>query len=123
MSVTPSQIYWISTFDSIIHAGCILGILSLVGAIIGMVMLVYAISDNDDYTGKAGLFAVCVAAPIAIVSISLAVFLPTSRTAAAMYIVPAIANNEKVQDVGNKLYDLAVEWMHELKPGKKGGAE
>lgn len=37
--------------------------------------------------------------------------------------VPKIANNEKVQAAGNKLYDLAVEWMDELRPRKKAGDE
>jgi len=32
--------------------------------------------------------------------------------------VPAIANNEKVQGLGEDLYDLAKEWMQELKPAK-----
>lgn len=45
-------------------------------------------------------------------------FLPSTREAAAIVMVPAVANSEKVQTVGNKLYDLAVEWLDELKPAK-----
>ena len=57
--------------------------------------------------------------PVVAISLAILAFAPSSKTLAAMYIVPAIANNEKVQDVGNRLYDLAVEWMDELKPAKK----
>ena len=42
---------------------------------------------------------------------------------AAIIIVPRIVNSEKVQTVGNRLYDLAVEWMDELKPRKNGAKE
>ena len=51
-----------------------------------------------------------------------AAFVPTTRQMAAIVMVPKIANNEKVQAAGNKLYDLAVEWMDELRPRKKAGA-
>jgi hypothetical protein len=30
--------------------------------------------------------------------------------------VPKIVNSEKLQTAGNKLYELAVEWMDELRP-------
>lgn len=43
---------------------------------------------------------------------------PSSKELAAIIIVPKIANNEKVQDCGNRLYDLAVEWLDALKPAK-----
>jgi hypothetical protein len=51
--------------------------------------------------------------------------LPTTREMAAILVVPRIANSEKVQTVGNHLYDLAVEWMEELRPAKdsKGGKQ
>jgi hypothetical protein len=45
-----------------------------------------------------------------------AVFVPSSRTAAAMYVVPTIVNNEGSRTLCNGIYDLAVEWMKELKP-------
>jgi hypothetical protein len=46
-------------------------------------------------------------------------FTPTTAEMAAIIVVPKIVNNEKVQNVGNKIYDLAVEWMDELKPKKE----
>jgi hypothetical protein len=44
---------------------------------------------------------------------------------AAILIIPRVANSEKVQTVGNHLYDLACEWMEELRPakGNEGGAK
>jgi hypothetical protein len=56
---------------------------------------------------------------IAAASFLLLVFIPSTKQMAAIMIVPKIANSEKVQTIGNKVYDLAVEWMEELKPNKK----
>jgi hypothetical protein len=51
--------------------------------------------------------------------------LPTTKEMAAILIIPRVANSEKVQTVGNHLYDLACEWMEELRPakGKEGAAK
>lgn len=51
-------------------------------------------------------------------SLAAGIFVPTTRQAAAMVVVPKIVNNEKVQTAGNVFYDLAVEWMDELHPRK-----
>lgn len=59
--------------------------------------------------------------PIAIISGCLYIFAPSSKTIAAMYIIPRIANNEKVIDVGNRIYELAIEWAEDIKPSKKDG--
>ena len=63
----------------------------------------------------------CVTLTVAVVCSMLEALMPTTREMAAIIMVPAIANNEKVQTVGNKLYDLAAEWLDELKPKKGEG--
>lgn len=45
--------------------------------------------------------------------------MPTSQEAAAIKIIPRIANNEDVQGVGTELVTLAKDWLHELKPKGK----
>lgn len=61
----------------------------------------------------------CVALTVTVICNVLTSFIPTTREAAAIIMVPAIANSEKVQTVGNRLYELAVEWMDELRPKKE----
>lgn len=60
----------------------------------------------------------CVTLTMAVMCSVLKTFMPTTREMAAIVMVPAIVNNEKVQTVGNKLYDLAAEWLDALKPAK-----
>ena len=54
----------------------------------------------------------------AILSSIVRTFIPSTKEMAAIIVVPKIVNNEKVQETGNKLYDLAVEWLDALKPAK-----
>lgn len=61
----------------------------------------------------------CVSLTMAVVCPVLKTLIPTTREMAAIIMVPAIVNNEKVQTVGNKLYDLAAEWLDGLRPKKE----
>jgi hypothetical protein len=66
----------------------------------------------------------CIKSSIVSVVIAIAMglavdLIPSTKQMAAIMIVPKIANSEKVQTIGNKVYDLAVEWMEELRPTKR----
>ena len=43
-------------------------------------------------------------------------FVPTTKEMCAIKLVPMIANDEQVQELPNKVVDLANEWLDELKP-------
>lgn len=108
--ITTAQMYWIVTLDSIVAAGIILSFLFLLVAF----GVFCACVD-----GNAPWWLLGVTALAAIVMIAVTTFTPSTRQMAAILIVPRIANSEKVQQAGNKLYELAVEWMDELKPSKE----
>ena len=42
--------------------------------------------------------------------------LPTTKEMAAIYVIPKIANNENVQEIGSEMITLAKEWLKELHP-------
>lgn len=111
--ITTTQMYWLVTMDSIVHASAIIAIALGVMAFLTIPMV---LDDLPKWTPSAIALA-AVAFALA------AAFVPTTRQMAAIVMVPKIANNEKVQAAGNKLYDLAVEWMDELRPRKKAGDE
>lgn len=48
---------------------------------------------------------------------------PSTKTLAAMIVLPAIVNSEAVQQIPGELTTLAREWLQELRPAKKGGAK
>lgn len=134
--ITPTAMYWLTRLDGIHDFSTLLTIALLFGIPICFSlgnMLAGAkkdcITTEEDAarfrkTGEGLLSCTkwCVAAWI--VSVSSLLFLPTTKEMAAIIVVPKVANSEKVQEIGGRLYDLAVEWMEELRPAKKeGGAE
>lgn len=118
--ITPSLIYWISTLDSLVKLVAVF----LAVMIAGLICLIVGIMVNSDCGNEKKVRDRCcrlfkVLLPLAVAFSVILVFVPSSRTVAAMYVVPAIANSEKVHDVGNRLYDLAVQWMKGLSPKKE----
>lgn len=130
--ITPMQMYWLTRLDSfVVMLACVFILLIVAVLVFGCVGAELRSKqrewrhDTDESvnavraTGKrlhryAIVLAVCAA-----VILVVGCFIPTTKEMAAIIIVPKIANSEKVQAAGNKLYDLAVEWMEGLKPNKK----
>lgn len=116
--ITPTQMYWLTRLDNICD---ILGAGGLITLLLGVsFLLVYWINDGDEY------FKICKPLGIKTLVLFLALlvgsaFVPNTKQMAAIIVVPKIINNEKVQTVGNKVYDLAIEWMDTLKPAKAKG--
>ena len=108
--ITMTQMYWLVTLDSVVHVSFVLAILMALASV-GAV----GVACNDE-----GLFWVpLVTIGMFFLSVAVVTFTPTTKQAAAIIIVPKIVNNEKVQTVGNTLYDLAAEWLDELRPKKE----
>jgi SNF family Na+-dependent transporter len=107
------QMYWLVMLDSINIGSAIMCFLIVV-AFLGLNAL--AIGCRKCPIIVKILMPILVVLFIALFSVC--VFIPSTKQMAAIMIVPRIANSEKVQTIGNKVYDLAVEWMEELKPTK-----
>lgn len=107
--MTTSQMYWIVTLDSIVIASFILTVIFFVAMLFSIGL------RSDDIVGT---WAPVTSAVLALLCLAVNVFTPSTKQMAAILIIPRIANSEKVQQAGNKLYDLAVEWMDELKPNR-----
>lgn len=138
MNITPSTIYWITRMDGVNMMLTFVAVALVVasGATfisgIGLATKTRNYSyETEEYVrrvnelGRRILKWLYVLVPAVLATIVLLVLMPTTEEAAAMYVIPAIANNEKVQTVGNRLYDLAVEWMEEFRPakGEQGGTK
>lgn len=110
------QLYWITRLDGINNL--ILG----VGIILVVLFLVACSALGEAHKNETSRQVADCATLLLIGMVITAItytFTPTTKEMAAIMVVPRIANSEKVQEVGGKLYDLAVEWMDELKPKHK----
>lgn len=131
MTITPFEVYVITrldTFKSWCGAAAAILVILFVGLL--AVMIIRSIYLNDEsavktcdtligFIKKAKLF---ITLPIAIAA---TILTPTTKEAAAIKVVPAIANSEIVQDkipeaLGG-LIDLANDWMKELSPQNSKG--
>ena len=117
MNITPSTIYWIRVLDSMLGVAVLLAILSGIAGIILAVMNVVEDEDGPTLIKK----TLALSARVFVASIVTCIFTPSAKTCAAMYVVPAIANSEKLQGVTDGIYELALEWLKDLKPSKSNG--
>ena len=126
--ITMNNMYWLTRLDhmhDVLGATCCLLVISTIGVLIaGCIM-----QDDDtfeDETNECGRKFVRKSPFMAaafVVTLLIDALIPTTKEMAAMIVIPGVLNNEKVQTVGNRLYDLALEWMEELRPANKGGAK
>ena len=122
--ITQTQMYWITRLDPIVTllAGMTM-LMALVGittTIVGVAMRFGSLDPDCKNIGRS--MSKCGICALTLTSVLLAgkVLVPTTKEMAAILVVPKIANNEKLQYAGAKLYDLAIDWMEErCKSGKK----
>jgi len=125
--ITTAQMYWLTRLDgmscAIITCTVLFCFAYSIGLMFGLCQyfnnLHYGPDDKDLKNAKLILRYIAKYSFVPIVGIVMSCLIPTTREMAAILIVPRIANSEKVQRAGNELYELAVEWMDELKPSKK----
>ena len=129
--ITTSQMYWITRLDgiscTIITFTILLCAAYGIGLIFGLIKYFdnfhYGPDDKDLKGAKMLLRFIAKYSFVPIAGIVMSCLIPTTREMAVILVVPRIANSEKVQQAGNKLYDLAIEWMAELKPNKNNKQE
>lgn len=109
--ITPMQMYWLLKLDDII-GGCVL----MCGVLLACMLLSVLIFCNANemenikvkkYAGISFLLAM-----IGIIFFgAVRVFLPSTNQMAAIYMIPAIVNNERVQRIGNKTLDISEDLL------------
>lgn len=130
--ITQAQIYWITRLDA--FCGVLVAAIVMcfiVGIIMGISAIIAANNiewSNDherkwwicsrNYRAKLSLASFVVA----LIILALGSFVPTTKEMAAIIVIPKVANNESLQDLGRGIVDLANIWLEELKPqNQKGG--
>lgn len=65
--------------------------------------------DSDTVNRWARLILKRVGLPMLILGVLLHLFVPTTKQAATMFVVPAIVNNQKVQHIAGNTLDIGVD--------------
>ena len=120
MTITAFDIYLVSLSDKIVDpAGWIAVVAFVFSLFVVFIMLFDCDTQEEIKKAKSVLKLLCV---IVVVCGSIAVFIPSSKTIAAMYVLPAIVNNEHIQNsTGNALEaleNLTKEWLKDTVKSK-----
>ena len=115
--ITPSFIYWITRLDGIKTFLAVVCVFSVVSLIIFIISSVLTATNKDD-TYRIQVKGLKISLFIFLITALSEIFTPCTKQACAMYVIPKIINNEKIQEVGKEFYDLALDWMKEMHPKK-----
>jgi len=132
MTISPLEIYFISLVDKI---GAISEVAIFLGCIATAAFLFFWLvgkaesykSEEDEKTLKRLWRCLKFASIGLICSVLINTFVPSSKTIAAMYLIPAIVNNEHIQNSTSNalkmLEELTKEWLEDFikKEPKKNG--
>ena len=112
------MIYMMGVVDNISQIACILFFTVLViTAVVGGLLVISQIDNNESFSANMlKMFKISILCLLCTGIIS--TFLPNGKTIAAMYVVPSIMNNEKIQNItGNGLELLEKytrQWLEEM---------
>ena len=110
--ITPMQMYWLLKLDDIINISLAMFVLTFFGFVICLVGAI--IYKGEEYfeceykkfkTGRNLLFW------FVLFFGSIVMFLPSTKQMAAIYVVPALTNNKRVQNIGNKTLDVSEDLL------------
>ncbi len=114
MAITPSMMYWF-TRASGIQTFC--EVVAVIGAVFLIILIFLCVASGlemeTDDTAKAGhkitKTGLWVLTPIWVVCLLGALFVPTSKELAMIYVVPHIAESDVIKKDVPELYDMGVD--------------
>lgn len=119
MEITSWDIYWITRLDKVYCFFTVFFILCAISIFIALVIWFQCQMDEDNPlavpTIKGFLKKTCIGL---FTGLLLWVFIPSTKQAAAILVLPKIINNQQLQQIPDKVMQLGLEWLEELKPTK-----
>ena len=128
MTLSALDIYLVTRMDSL---GFFFALVTILSAVCIAFFVIRWIDASDYFDGKeeaekkrayAAKRIMIFFCPLLVGAFGV-VLTPSTKTLAAMYVLPAIVNSEAVQQIPSELTTLAREWLQELRPTKKRGAK
>lgn len=118
--LTGWDVYWITRCDAVSVAAVIVAIAA---AFVGVIAGTFGAVLVEDGMKRERATALRLFKPSVFTfafSLSVAVFIPSTKQACAILVVPAIANNAEVQGLGGDVMEAARAWLREMTPEAEG---
>ena len=112
-TITETEMYWLTRLDYFHGMGTIIGVALL---IIGTLWIICGVLEWGEGGSKWGFFTGIIPVITSLLILVGACFIPTTKEMCAIKAIPMIVNNKQVQELPNKVVELASEWIDELKP-------
>ena len=109
MNISPWTLYWINRLDTATHILIAITIICLVAAFI-----TFLIMNDTNFCGdrvKIPVKAFSILIPLAVISILVNCFLPSTKEMYALYAIPKVINHPKVQETIKTIPDIASDTM------------
>lgn len=108
MNISPWTIYWITRLDIILVISTFL---------MGTLLITFIVwfFEAGQRIVPAMKFLLIPFIPLTIILTCL----PSTKEMTAIIIIPKIVNSEKVERVGNYLYDTAIDWVYDYNKTKR----
>tara|TARA_R110000744_G_scaffold380215_1_gene500272 strand:- start:57312 stop:57662 length:351 start_codon:yes stop_codon:yes gene_type:complete len=115
--MNQQTIYWLTRLDSIKD---LLGWLTFFGILVALACCAFTAFLSDEEASEVKwrnrfLLIPILSIGFPVVLATANVFIPTTKEAAAIIALPAIANNADVQEIGADIMELSKQWLQELK--------
>jgi len=120
--ITETEMYWLTRLTSVQAGVFAIGLFSLVLSLIATAIGACVWCDSYGDNKKKGKKAVVLSIPgwvLSVVFLFGSVFVPTTKEMCVIKAIPVIVNNEQVQELPNKVVELANDWIDELKPNSE----
>lgn len=116
--LSPWDVYWVMQADSfcclLLTLSVVLCVVAIGSGVIWLMCFSAPLSASEKTIGRALLNSLWVSVPASILLLIATAAAPSTRTLAAMYVLPAIVNNEQIQDEAADLYELAKEGLRNV---------
>lgn len=133
--ITGCQLYWLTRCDEIktlLEPGFGWGLFWFVSTVALLISTIVVAAtegspeDSEDYAifristaAKRVSKPVCIVLSASIIlGATISALIPTTKEMAAIVVIPAVANSESVQGLGEGIVNLAKDWMKELSPSR-----
>ena len=121
--ITESTIYWITRMDYLQGFALTVSITICVCCFVGVMAssIIKYVSNYEDDVKKAKRAFRWFLPSVLVSSVLVfgAMLIPSTKEICAIKAIPVIVNNKQVQELPNKVVELANEWIEELKPNKE----
>lgn len=110
--ITSMEMYWLLKLDDIyMLVSCAAALTTGVFVVSFLAYKVAGVDGNKQEQKTSGIAAL-VSLVCSVLLWCVVTFIPTTKQMATIYVVPAIVNNEKVQQIGNKTLDISEQLLN-----------